>query len=74
MSSATEAPEAESLNIQFEQEPDGRWLADIPELPGIMAYGRTKDDARVNVIVLTLRVIAERTEESRKAPQSILFK
>lgn len=74
MSTAPQAPEAEFLNIEFEQEADGRWLADVPELPGVMAYGPTKDDAKINVIILALRVIAERTEESRKAPQSILFK
>ena len=46
--------------IEFEQEEDGRWLADVPALPGVMAYGRTKKEAALNATSLALRVLAER--------------
>ena len=63
----------EELSIEFEQEEDGRWLAEVPELPGVMAYGNTKEDAGVSVTVLALRVIADTTERVRKPPKSIRF-
>lgn len=67
-------PEAENdFSIVFEQEEDGRWLAEIPELPGVMAYGATKQDAEISVTALALRVIADRTEQIRKPPKSIRF-
>jgi predicted RNase H-like HicB family nuclease len=43
--------------IQFEQEDDGRWIAEIPSLPGAMVYGKTLDEARSKVEALALRVI-----------------
>lgn len=43
-------------HILFEQEADGRWLAEIQELPGVMAYGATKQEAEVAVTALALRV------------------
>jgi predicted RNase H-like HicB family nuclease len=73
MATAAQPPESESFCIEFEQETDGRWLADIPSLPGVMAYGKTKEDAEVNVTALALRVLADRTEEVRKPPKSIRF-
>ena len=73
MATVPQQPEGESFEIEFEQEVDGRWLADIPSLPGVMAYGTTKEDAEVNVTALALRVIADRTEEVRKPPKSIRF-
>ena len=45
----------------------------VPELPGVMAYGTTEQDAEVNVTALALRVIAARTEQIRKSPKSIRF-
>jgi predicted RNase H-like HicB family nuclease len=66
-------PDEESFTVDFEQEEDGRWLADIPELPGVMAYGPTKRDAEVAVIALALRVLADRTEQRKKPPKSIHF-
>lgn len=63
----------ESFHIEFDQEDDGRWLAEIPELPGVMAYGKTKKDAEVAVTALALRVIADRAEEAHKPPKSIRF-
>jgi len=73
MATVPQQPEGESFYIEFEQEADGRWLADIPSLPGVMAYGKTREDAEVNVTALALRVLADRTEEVRKPPKSIRF-
>jgi predicted RNase H-like HicB family nuclease len=66
-------PDSESFRVEFEQEDDGRWLADIPELPGVMAYGATKRDAEVAAVALALRVLADRTEQCKKPPGSIHF-
>jgi predicted RNase H-like HicB family nuclease len=66
-------PEAESFKVEYEQEEDGRWLADIPELPGVMAYGPTKRDAEVAAVALALRVLADRTEQRKRPPRSIHF-
>lgn len=63
----------QSFSIEYEQEEDGRWLAEVPDLPGVMAYGKTKQDAEVGVTALALRVIADRTEQVRKPPKSIRF-
>ena len=47
------------LKIETEKECDGRWIAEIPSLPGVMAYGETKAKARAKVKALALRVIAD---------------
>jgi predicted RNase H-like HicB family nuclease len=46
--------------IEFEQEDDGRWIAEIPTLPGVMAYGVSKAEAESKVAALALSVIADR--------------
>ncbi|MGA9511395.1 MAG: type II toxin-antitoxin system HicB family antitoxin [Candidatus Sulfotelmatobacter sp.] len=48
-----------NFKIEFDREEDGRWIAEIPELPGVMAYGATKDEAEAAVEALALRVIAD---------------
>ncbi len=48
------------LTIEFEQEKDGRWIAEILELPGVMVYGATQQEAHEKVETLALRVLAER--------------
>ena len=58
------------LHVEIEQEEDGRWIADIPELPGVMAYGATAADARNHAIALALRVIADRIEQGEPVPQA----
>lgn len=73
MATLPQPPEAESFAIEFDQEEDGRWIADIPSLPGVMVYGKTKEDAEVKVTALALRVLADRTEEVKKPPKSIRF-
>jgi predicted RNase H-like HicB family nuclease len=73
MATFPQPPEGESFRIVFERETDGRWLAEVPELPGVMVYGKTKNDAEVAVTALALRVIADRTEQVKKSPKSIRF-
>lgn len=51
-----------TLTVEFEREDDGRWIADIVQLPGVMAYGATQADALTAVKVLALRVLAEKIE------------
>jgi predicted RNase H-like HicB family nuclease len=51
------------LTIETEREADGRWLADIPALPGVMAYGKTKPEAIRAVRALALRVLADDIED-----------
>jgi predicted RNase H-like HicB family nuclease len=48
-----------TLHIEFDREADGRFIADIPELPGVMAYGASPEEARTKVVSLALHVIAE---------------
>jgi predicted RNase H-like HicB family nuclease len=50
------------MNIELEQETDGRWIAEIPDLPGVMCYGETKELAAAAVKVLALRVLADRED------------
>jgi predicted RNase H-like HicB family nuclease len=59
------------FTIQHEQEEDGRWIAEVPELPGVLAYGATADEAMAKAEVLALRVLAERLEHREAKPQSI---
>ena len=51
------------FRFEIEQEEDGRWIAEIAELPGVMAYGSTLKEAKVKVQALALRVLAERLEQ-----------
>jgi predicted RNase H-like HicB family nuclease len=52
------------LTLECEREVDGRWLAEILELPGVLAYGAGEDDAIRNTTALALRVLAERLEHA----------
>jgi predicted RNase H-like HicB family nuclease len=47
------------IAVEFEQEEDGRWIAEIVDLPGVMAYGRTKEEAKANVKALFLQVLPD---------------
>ena len=60
-----------NLDIECEREEDGRWLAEVPQLPGVLAYGSTRDEAMARAQVLALRVLAERLEHGESEPQSI---
>ena len=57
--------------IEIDREDDGRWLAEVPALSGVMAYGQDRDEAVARVQALALRVIAERLEH-REAPAEFL--
>jgi predicted RNase H-like HicB family nuclease len=61
------------FRIEFEREEDGRWIAEVPELPGVMCYGASKEEAEVQVKALALQVIAEQIKETMTAPTSIRF-
>jgi predicted RNase H-like HicB family nuclease len=56
------------LKIEFDREDDGRWIAEIPALPGVMAYGATQAEARNKAEALALRVIADRIEHGERVP------
>ena len=60
-------------SLQIEQEPDGRWLAEVPELPGVLAYGATSQAAAIQAQILALKVIADRLEHAESEAQSIRF-
>jgi predicted RNase H-like HicB family nuclease len=64
-----------SLAIEYYREEDGRWLADIPALPGVTAYGRTRNKATAAVQALALRLIADRLEhgEAPPGPMNVTF-
>lgn len=57
------------LAIEVEQEDDGRWIADIPAIPGVMVYGQTRNEAIERVRVLALRVLADRLEHGEAFPE-----
>ncbi len=64
-----------SYRIEIEQEVDGRFLAEVQELPGVLAYGETAEDAIAHVQALALRVLADRLEhgEGPRGPMSVRF-
>ena len=61
--------DGQRLSIEMEQEEDGRWLAEVPELPGVLAYGATPEEARARASALALRVLAERLEHGEPVPE-----
>ena len=56
------------MKIEIDREEDGRWIAEVPELPGVLVYGTTEAEARHKAIVLSLRVIADRLEAGDPVP------
>ncbi len=59
------------FHIESEQEEDGRWIAEIPEIPGALAYGKDAEEAMAKVEVLALRVLAEQIEVGETCPIAI---
>jgi len=59
------------MRIELEREEGGRWLTEIPELPGVMAYGRTEEEALAKVKALALRVMADRLEHGEAIPELV---
>jgi predicted RNase H-like HicB family nuclease len=55
--------------VETEQEVDGRWIAEVPELPGVLAYGTSRDEAVRKAQALSLHVLAERLEHGEPLPQ-----
>ena len=58
-----------TFKVEIEREDDGRWLAEVVELPGVLAYGDTQEAAVARVEALALRVIAERLEHGEAGPE-----
>jgi predicted RNase H-like HicB family nuclease len=59
------------LKIESEREEDGRWIAEVPVLPGVLAYGANEAEAHAKVKALALRVIADRLENGEPPPREI---
>lgn len=59
------------LSVVVELEADGRWIAEVPELPGVLVYGATQAEAMAKAEVLALRVLAERIEFSESGAQPV---
>ena len=62
------------LTLETEQESDGRWLAEVPEIAGAMAYGPTRAAAMAKAEALALRALAERLENDEASPMTIQLK
>jgi predicted RNase H-like HicB family nuclease len=61
--------EHEIMKIELERENDGRWIAEVPDLPGVMAYGESRKEALAKVQSLALRVIADRLDPGESIPE-----
>lgn len=57
------------MKIELEREEDGRWIAEIPEIPGVMVYGATKQEAISKAEALALRAMADRLEHGEEIPE-----
>ncbi len=57
------------MTIEVEQEVDGRWIAEVPELSGVMAYGQSRQEAIDRIQALSLRVLADRLDHGEPVPQ-----
>lgn len=60
-----------NFNLECEREDDGRWLAEVSELPGVLAYGASANEAMARAEVLALRVLAEQLEHGEARPLDI---
>lgn len=58
-----------TFSVELEREEDGRWLAEVPALPGVLAYGTTEAEAKAKVQALALRVVADRLEHGEADPE-----
>ncbi len=57
------------FTVETEQETDGRWIAEVPQIPGALAYGTSRQEAVARVEALGLRVLAERIERGESSPE-----
>ena len=62
-------PKVGGFKVESEREEDGRWIAEVPALPGAMAYGQTREQAIARAEALALRVLAERLEHGEPTPE-----
>lgn len=60
-----------NFTIESEQEVDGRWIAEVPQLPGVLCYGATAEEAVAKAEVVALRALAERIEHGEARPVEI---
>jgi predicted RNase H-like HicB family nuclease len=58
------------LTVNLELEDDGRWIAEVPELPGVLVSGETQDDAIAKVKALSLRILADRIDHGEPVPET----
>ena len=58
-----------TFTVEVEQEEDGRWIAEVIDLPGVLAYGQTEEEAKARVQALALRVVADRLEHGETGPE-----
>lgn len=66
---STGRQELMTLLVEIQRETDGRWIAEVPDLPGVMVYGGSADDATAKVRILAARVVADRLEHAEAAPR-----
>ncbi|MEX1324488.1 MAG: type II toxin-antitoxin system HicB family antitoxin [Synechococcaceae cyanobacterium] len=64
-------PHTMKLTLECEQETDGRWIAEVPEIPGVLAYGSTPSEAMARAQALALRVLADRLEHNEDQPHAL---
>ena len=57
------------FRVEIEREEDGRWIGEVTELPGVLAYGASQAEARAKVQALALRVVAEQLEHGEAGPE-----
>ncbi|MBM4402754.1 MAG: type II toxin-antitoxin system HicB family antitoxin [Candidatus Cloacimonetes bacterium] len=57
------------MKIEIEKEEDGRWIAEVPDLPGVMVYGNSRNEAISKAEALALRVLADRLEHGEEIPE-----
>ena len=57
------------MKIEIEREDDGRWIAEVPDLPGVMVYGQSREEAISKVKALALRVLADRLDNGEEIPE-----
>jgi predicted RNase H-like HicB family nuclease len=60
-----------TFTVEYEQEDDGRWLAEVLEMPGVLAYGQSSDEAITKAQALALRVLADRLEHGESAHEFV---
>jgi len=62
------------LTIETEREADGRWIAEVPELPGVLAYGASENEAAAKAEALALRVLADRLDHGESKPIDVTIR